>query len=657
MYKSHIMRKMISLIILVLCFANITAGQNSNYNTVTKNGKTFYVYKVKQGEGLYAVSRIFDVSVADLLKSNPDAQSGLKNGQDLLVPVIGEVKETIEINQNRLPQNIVQSSTFKHTVTRGMTLYSIAQMYETTVAEIKRLNPGLSDDISEGQVIIIPQKKNIATSSTGYMYHTIQPKETLYSVSKQYSLKPEDLKEANSGLTAETFQIGKIIRVPVEQIISRQVEVQFDNEIHKVKRGETLFNISQQYGLKVADIEKANPNINFTSGIKPDMEILIPTRIGDSVTNEIDADRLLSHISADLRTNVIRVGLLLPFLDESDNQHYRVQEYYEGFLMSVEKMKEAGANIEVYVFEIGTQAKLESLLGTMEMQYLHLIVGGMTDKQIATISDFSQKYNVKYVIPFSSKNNEVMNNDKIFQVNSPHLYLYAKASTVFMEQFSSKNIVLVNVPSKNDKKDFVTILKSDLRRNNIKYSEVTLNSNLTANISPLLKSDVENVIVPTTGDSGALKDIMHSLSESMQQNEGIVTRLFGYPEWQTFSSDLQSLMHTFGTYFYTSFYVDNQNAQTRNFIQDFKKWYGRDLIETYPKYGIFGYDTGLYFLNAIYKHGVNFEKNIEQIDSSLALQFAFNFERVNNWGGFVNSGLFLIHYDTDRKIHKINKSR
>lgn len=657
MYKSQVMRKLLSLFILALCFSTIMAGQNSNYSKVTKNGQSYYIYKVKSGEGLYAVSRIFDVPVSDLLKSNPGSENGLQNGQEILVPAQGEIAEVIDVNQSGLPQNVTQSSTFKHTVTRGMTLFSIAQMYNTTVAEIKRLNPGLTDDISEGQVIIIPQQRGIESSNTGYVYHTIQPKETLFSVSKTYSSKPEDLKEANSGLTVETFQIGKIIRIPVSQIITRQAEAQLNNKVHRVKRGETLFNISQQYGLKVADIERANPNANLSSGIKPDMEIVIPTGIDYGAMSEIDADRLLSQVTPLQMPNVIRVGLLLPFLDTADNQHFRVQEYYEGFLMAVEKMKKAGANIEVYTFEIGTQAKLESLLGTMEMQSLHLVVGGMTDKQIATISDFSQKYNVKYVIPFSSKNNEVMNNDNIFQVNSPHLYLYAKASTVFIDQFKDKNIVLVNVPGKSDKNEFVTILKSDLRRNDIRYSEVMLNENLTSNIAPLLKTDIENVIVPTTGDSGSLKDIMHSLSESMQKNEGVITRLFGYPEWQTFSTDLQELMHSFGTYFYTSFYVDNQDADTRQFMQDFRKWYGRDLIETYPKYGMFGYDTGLYFLNAIHRNGINFEKDLKSVSSNMSLQFAFNFERVNNWGGFVNSGLFLIHYDSDKRIHKENKSR
>lgn len=661
MNKSHVMRRVIFLFITALCFANISAAQNLNYNKTTRNGQTYYIYKVKTGEGLYSVSRTFGVPVDELIKNNPGSENGLKNGQELLVPTADEIKVAVGIDVDKINQNRVQNDSFEHTVTRGTTLYSIAQMYNTTVAEIKRINPGLTDEISEGQVIKIPQQKVIATQEESFLFHTILPKETLYSVSRTYSLKPENLMEANPGLSAETFQIGKTIRIPAHASNANLAEreaVELNNEVHKVKRGETLFSISQRYGLKVADLEKANPQL--TTDLKPNMEILIPLKgkiDENQLLSEIDADRLLSRVAPEIKANIIRVGLLLPFLDKKDNQHYRLQEYYEGFLMAVEKMKKSGANIEVYTFETGTNAKLESLLGTLEMQSLHLLVGGMTDDQIDIMSKFSKQHGIKYVIPFSSRNNEVLNNDKIFQVNTPHTYLYAKASKVFTDQFRDKNVVLVNVPQKNDKAEFVNILRADLKGNNINFKSIDLNSDLYENIKPLLTKDKDNIIVPTSGDSGSLRDIMHSLSQLHQDDEEIVTQLFGYPEWQTFSSDTQKLMHFFGTYFYSTFYVDNSNSATRQFTQDFKKWYGRELISTFPKYGMFGYDTGLYFLNAIYRNGVNFENSIDIIRPVETLQFAFNFERVSNWGGFINSGLYLIHLDKEGKVQKTNKSK
>lgn len=662
MHKSLGVRKILSLFLFVAIFISTASAQTTTHETVTQNGQTYYKYTVKQGEGLYAISRAFNVSVNDILKSNPGAASGLKNGQELLIPAAQGAAAAVQPasvqNVQQQPKN--QNHTFRHTIARGETLYGISQMYNTTVDEIVRYNSGLTENISEGQVIVVPQQRTLSSSRENYRYHTILPKETLYSVSRTYSLKPEDLITANPGLSVESFQIGKTIRVPFFQSQADFVpyEEQTQNITHRVKRGETLYSISQAYDVTVEALQKSNPMLS--SGLKTNMELIVPvkvTQLEDNVrAREIDADRLLSQTGQSQRTDVIRVGLLLPFLDKTDGQHFRLQEYYEGFLLAVDKMKSNGANIEVYVFEIGSRAKLESLLGTMEMEQLHLLIGGMTDEQIKIMSDFSRKHNIKYIIPFSSRNNEVLNNNTIFQVNTPQSYLYSKASGIFTETFGKANVVIVNVPGRTDKTEFISILKTDFKKRNARFSEISLTANLATDILPLLQGSGENVIVPSTGDSGSLRDITNALTKAHQARQGITTRLFGYPEWQTYNAEIKKSLHRFGTYFYTSFYVDDRDTETRQFTENFKQWYGRDPLNTTPKYGMFGYDTGLFFLNAVQRYGINFEQRLNMIPSN-AIQFAFNFERVNNWGGFINTGMYLVHYDVNNAVYKINKSR
>lgn len=677
MHRSLVMRKISLLFLFVTIFIAVSAAQTQAYETINTNGQTYYKYMVKQGEGLWAISRAFKVSVNDILKSNPGSEAGLKNGQLLLIPVPAgasapstqaaqpttpvtqpQVNVPVTTTVSQLPLD--QNHTFRHTITRGETLFGIAQMYNTSVDEIVRYNSGLTENIAEGQIIVVPQQRSLSSTRENYRYHTILPKETLYSVSRTYSLKPEDLIAANTGLSVETFQIGKTIRVPFFQTQADFIpyEQQTQNVMHQVKRGETLYSISQAYDVPVESIEEANPML--VSGLKTNMELIIPVKVTsldeNARTREIEASRLLSQSSETQRTDVIRVGVLLPFLDQTSGQHLRLQEYYEGFLLAVDRMKKDGANVEVYVFEIGTRAKLESLLGTMEMEALHLLIGGMTDEQIKILSDFTKRHNIKYIIPFSSKNVEVQEDNNIFQVNSPQSYIYSKASGVFMETFRNANVVIVNVPGRSDKAEFISTLKADLKRRNIRYNELSLTTNLSTDILPLLQSSGENVIVPSTGDSGSLREITDALAKVHQARQGIITRLFGYPEWQTYNAQVKKSLHQYGAYFYTSFYVDDQDIETRQFIENFKLWYGRDLINTYPKYGLFGYDTGIFFLNAVHRFGTNFEQRINRMPSN-TLQFAFNFERVNNWGGFINTGLYLIHYDVNNAVYKINKSR
>lgn len=85
------------------------------------------------------------------------------------------------------------------------------------------------------------------------------------------------------------------------------------------------------------------------------------------------------------------------------------------------------------------------------------------------------------------------------------------------------------------------------------------------------------------------------------------------------------------------------------FYSDYKNWYSKNLINTFPKYGILGFDTGMYFLGAINKYGSNFENNLDKIHYK-SIQTGFDFHRVNNWGGFINTNLFIVHYKNDYTV-------
>jgi len=194
-------------------------AQDQPYETVTVNGQRYYKYTVKAGEGLYAISRTFSVSVAEIMRHNPGSTAALQSGQELLIPVTKEnaylATSTALTRTSDQDKYVDQNTTFRHTVAKGETVYSIAKMYHTTVNEVNRYNPGASEGIKEGQILIIPQRRVISeVKEENYRYHTILPKETLYSVSRTYSLKPEDVIRANPGLSVETFQVGKTIRIP-----------------------------------------------------------------------------------------------------------------------------------------------------------------------------------------------------------------------------------------------------------------------------------------------------------------------------------------------------------------------------------------------------------------------------------------------------------
>jgi len=288
------------------------------------------------------------------------------------------------------------------------------------------------------------------------------------------------------------------------------------------------------------------------------------------------------------------------------------------------------------------------------MRSLHFIIGGVSDAQIRVISDFSKAYNIKYVVPFSQSNGEVLNNGNIFQVNPLSSATYTKASLLFLQTFRNANVIFVSGGS-NDKMEFLSELQLNLRKNNVKYETITTSGSLSASILPLLSKSNENVIIPASADANTLRVIIEELKKVQETDPSYVTHLFGHPEWQTYTNLVEDF-HLFGTYIYTPFFIDDEDTGTKRFRDNFSKWYDRNLMETYPSYGLWGYDTGLFFLTALRRNGTHFEQNIQRIRVN-SLQFAFHFERLNNWGGLINNGLYLVHYDRNGQIIKTDKSR
>ena len=100
------------------------------------------------------------------------------------------------------------SDIFYHTIERGQTVYAIATMYGVSVEDIYRLNPESKEGIKAGSTLRIPQKDSAIAPSgkaDNYTYHTIQSKETLYSLSIKYSVPATDIIAANPGLSTSTY--------------------------------------------------------------------------------------------------------------------------------------------------------------------------------------------------------------------------------------------------------------------------------------------------------------------------------------------------------------------------------------------------------------------------------------------------------------------
>ena len=191
-----------------------------------------------------------------------------------------------------------------HRVQKGETLSKIALQYRTTVAELCRLN-GLTtksvlrigQSIRCGTTIVKTDPKDsdatvsaIPPEGTGQItaaYHTVQARETLSSIARQYGTTVDALCRLNNIQSTTPLRVGQEIcyraaskPVALENesreegennanetvLISSAInttteekEISVENSsYHLVQQGETLFSISQQYDTSVEEICRLN---------------------------------------------------------------------------------------------------------------------------------------------------------------------------------------------------------------------------------------------------------------------------------------------------------------------------------------------------------------------------------------------------------------
>ena len=568
-------------------------------------------------------------------------------------------------------------SYFLHTIEKGQSLYSIASMYGVSQADIIKLNPGSDERIFIGRTLRIPRSAANAQKET---YHTIASGETLYRLTVKYNVSAKAICDANPGLSAENFRIGQVILIPSTteaetmaptETLSNNTVVANNNipgpiesrcrDMHKVKRKETVFSISREYGISEAELIAANPELKGENKIKKGTFLCIPyPKAQTEQSAQLQATPTNSELFRENRKeterfSTIKAAVILPFLDGvSKSESSRMVEYYEGLLMAVDSLKRTGTSIDLYTYNSGPEsASLNSILGKSEMKDMDIIFGPLYQQHIEPLAEFAKKQDTRLVIPFTSKDNTVFQNPAVYQINTPQSYLYSEVYDHFVRQFPNANVIFIEASQgAKDKAEFIKGLKDELRNRSIPMKslkeDVTVES-----LKTVLRTDRENIFIPTSGSNLTLIKILPQLTLLVREQPESRIHLFGYPEWQTYTKDHLEAFFELDTYFYSSFYTNNLLPAAINFTKNYRRWYGKEMDERYPKFGMLGFDTGYFFLKGLARYGSSFEKNMQGLDL-VPIQTGFKFQRVNNWGGFINKKVFFVHFTKNFELVKLD---
>ena len=294
----------------------------------------FIKHSIKKGETLSSIASKFDVKLSEISKLNPSANKTLKINSILLIP--------IALKQSTFAENEVEVENPNqfHEVKPKETLYGIAKQYDISLNDLMLGNPSLSSELKIGQKINLPENtKSIQNSSliaeksevqelkentaedqkAGFFIREVLPKETKYSLTKQYGITIKEFDAINPNLGTKLIRVGQLVNIPIHgvkvdensfhdkiiyttdsklnSIAANQIENNDSLIISEAKPKikinstqtityeilpkETKYAIAKRHGITVKELENQNPEIKNKLTIGKKISITYQTVAGE----------------------------------------------------------------------------------------------------------------------------------------------------------------------------------------------------------------------------------------------------------------------------------------------------------------------------------------------------------------------------------------
>lgn len=575
------------------------------------NGKKFYVHTVKSGDTIYSIAKAYEVAEADITSNNPTAADGLKIDQTLKIPV-PESAQSARAEKRR------KKDFLSHKVRAGQTLYAIARDYNISVATLREDNPSVNPQaLSVGETLWIrraqmgssseqeaheemteyAQTLNKATTDDGYDYHVVNAGETIYSLSRRFGISEEEFARLND--VSQGLKAGAMIRIP---------------------RAEQPLQEEQTLADAVAPAELSQvEDVAFR---------VVP------------------------RTEQLDVALMLPMNVESrPNASY--VEFYQGFLLGLEKLKEQGSGeTKLTVYNTGhDHQKVEQIVSSTMFEGTDLIVGPVYEDELGPVVRYAEQNSVPVVSPLA--NLEAVQSPSLFQLSPAVERKYEKVENLID---GSRDIYMIYAAQYD--KDFEQEALQMLHGRpyaSYTYSFDDQKSVFTPrdaatpvieSIDTVMKSERPSLfVVLANGETdvdrilGTLSSANVALTERSQQSAPYV--VLGTSRWGRFSNIDHTSYFNNNVVMISTYHAKRDVAPVREFDSRYIESYG-----TLPSlYAYRGYDTAMMFVG-----GMRSDMDYRMLDKRYTpLQTTYKFERDGN-GRYINQEWVRVNYNNNYTI-------
>ena len=174
-----------------------------------------------------------------------------------------------------------QISFIKYKVQKGETIAQISDKFSVNPEAILKINPEIAAGIRENQQLFIPNNASTAAAT-----HTVEAKETLFSIARIFNVSVEDLANLNSEDLKSGLRIGMTIKIPNNKktVDGKPRVINSETIFHVVEPKETKYSICKKYGISIAQLESQNPEIS--AGLNIGTKLAINTKQTNALSDK-----------------------------------------------------------------------------------------------------------------------------------------------------------------------------------------------------------------------------------------------------------------------------------------------------------------------------------------------------------------------------------
>lgn len=600
------------------------------------SGIDYYYYTVERNENIGDVAKKLGVSTEEILRNNPSAVDGVRNGMNLFLPV----HEFPEDNTNLPGQSTGRtgvSAPTRYKVQKGETLYGISRRFDVTPDEIVAYNPQANSGVKAGQILLIPHpgtEINVAhpASNPPTVPKVIPPQseEEPDEAPEEVTREQPNENESSQSVPEENFE-RKLRPVADKPVLLEQFDADGNPE-------ETETSRSDEDDFEMPETERK---------LRP---VETPVVLLDSVAVE--------EQSAAVDTAKIVVMLPLMLNEPADNKQRRLStDFIRGFMLGVNSMTQETVPCVVDVFDTRANAdSIANIMATGNINDADIIIAHEEGPAGATLPDFVLE-NENYLLNlFASHDTTYLSNPFVIQANIPASMMYEKASQALFNAFPGYiPVFLAAKGGRGEKMPFVTYLQTQCNDRGIDPLEIVFDGMLTSADLENLDHEKKYVFIPVSGSLSEFNKFANAvlaLRESFDDSSHVA--VFGYPDWTTFMGESLETLHRLGAIIYSRFYYDTNDSRVQAFIREFVTTYGPRPLEVVPSQALLGYDTARFLLSDIRNNDGEFSP-IESapfrgLQSTFMLTEASQENDEESDAGYVNTSLYIITFMPNHRV-------